>query len=238
MAMGELPAVTLPPPLDVALKSLAAADMRAWAGHSLYPPLLAALAAQGFTTPTAVQEACLPAAVHGRRDIIGAAQTVRQIGARSALARFVHLQRLATRRNLAHASKRLLSGRGSRASIEQTYPQRLPSNPGSDPWPIYCDRGLLGQSGKSGYCPHDDPHRGSPCMWRHRARRFSPRPPPDWPSQRAVDSWYCRGPACQPARVGAFCAGLQLPRHAAQRSAFPQYPRLEVVARHIMRSWA
>ena len=58
-------------------QALAAADMGAWAGHGLYPPLLAGLAAQGFTTPTPVQEACLPAAVHGRRDIIGAAQTVR-----------------------------------------------------------------------------------------------------------------------------------------------------------------
>ena len=76
-AMGDLPAVVLSPPLDAALKALAAADMAAWAGHGLYPPLLGALATQGFTTPTAVQEACLPAAVHGRRDIIGAAQTVR-----------------------------------------------------------------------------------------------------------------------------------------------------------------
>ena len=78
-ALGDLPAVVLTPPLDAALKALAAADMAAWAGHGLYPPLVGALAAQGFTTPTAVQEACLPAAVHGRRDIIGAAQTVRRL---------------------------------------------------------------------------------------------------------------------------------------------------------------
>lgn len=49
--------------------------MAAWGGHGLYPPLLAALARQGFTTPTPIQEACLPPAIHGRRDIIGAAQT-------------------------------------------------------------------------------------------------------------------------------------------------------------------
>ncbi len=76
-AMADRPVVVLPPPLDAALTALAAVDMAAWAGHGLHPPLLGALAAQGFTTPTAVQEACLPAAVHGRRDIIGAAQTVR-----------------------------------------------------------------------------------------------------------------------------------------------------------------
>ena len=76
-ASGDVPSVVLPHHLSVALESLAAADMGAWAGHGLYTPLLAALAAQGFTTPTPVQEACLPAAVHGRRDIIGAAQTVR-----------------------------------------------------------------------------------------------------------------------------------------------------------------
>ena len=77
VARGNEPAVVLPHHLNVALEALAAADMAAWAGHGLHPPLLAALAAQGFTTPTPVQEACLPAAIHGRRDIIGAAQTVR-----------------------------------------------------------------------------------------------------------------------------------------------------------------
>lgn len=59
-----------------ALAALEGADMAAWGGHGLYPPLLAGLARQNFTTPTPIQEACLPPAIHGRRDIIGAAQTV------------------------------------------------------------------------------------------------------------------------------------------------------------------
>jgi len=33
---------------------------------------------QGFAAPTPIQEACLMPAIQGRRDIIGAAQTVRK----------------------------------------------------------------------------------------------------------------------------------------------------------------
>jgi hypothetical protein len=50
----------------------AAADMSAWAPLGLHPVLEAALAAQGFGTPTPIQAACLPPAMRDRLDIIGA----------------------------------------------------------------------------------------------------------------------------------------------------------------------
>lgn len=51
------------------------ADMSAWSQLGLHPELLARLAARGFARPTPIQEACLPPALHGRRDIVGAAET-------------------------------------------------------------------------------------------------------------------------------------------------------------------
>jgi ATP-dependent RNA helicase DDX24/MAK5 len=50
-------------------------DMSAWAPYALHPSLEKALALQGFTHPTPIQEAALLPAVRDRRDIIGAAQT-------------------------------------------------------------------------------------------------------------------------------------------------------------------
>ncbi|KAF6262592.1 hypothetical protein COO60DRAFT_1699171 [Scenedesmus sp. NREL 46B-D3] len=53
----------------------AEADMGAWTRFSLHPKLEAALAAQGFTSPTPIQDAVLLPAIRDRRDVIGAAQT-------------------------------------------------------------------------------------------------------------------------------------------------------------------
>lgn len=50
-------------------------DLSAWKKFSLHPSLERALALNGFESPTEIQEACLPAAITGRRDVIGAAQT-------------------------------------------------------------------------------------------------------------------------------------------------------------------
>lgn len=52
-------------------------NMAAWEVFNLHSSLIAGLAAKGFDEPTPIQEACLQPAIHGRRDIIGAAQTVR-----------------------------------------------------------------------------------------------------------------------------------------------------------------
>ena len=50
-------------------------DMSAWAPLGLHHELVARLAARGFVRPTPIQAACLPPALHGRRDIVGAAET-------------------------------------------------------------------------------------------------------------------------------------------------------------------
>ena len=50
-------------------------DMSAWAPLGLHHELVARLAALGFVRPTPIQAACLPPALHGRRDIVGAAET-------------------------------------------------------------------------------------------------------------------------------------------------------------------
>ena len=50
-------------------------DTSAWASFGLHPALMARIATQGFSKPTPIQAACLPPALHGRRDIIGAAET-------------------------------------------------------------------------------------------------------------------------------------------------------------------
>lgn len=50
-------------------------DMSAWSRFCLHPKLEAALAAQGFSSPTPIQDAVLLPAIRDRRDVIGAAQT-------------------------------------------------------------------------------------------------------------------------------------------------------------------
>jgi ATP-dependent RNA helicase DDX24/MAK5 len=50
-------------------------DMSAWRLFALHPLLEKGLAMQGFTTPTEIQAAVLPAATRDCADIIGAAQT-------------------------------------------------------------------------------------------------------------------------------------------------------------------
>ncbi|XP_026333729.1 ATP-dependent RNA helicase DDX24 [Hyposmocoma kahamanoa] len=50
-------------------------DMLTWAEFKLPEPILKALAELGFKQPTKIQQLTLPAAVHGRRDILGAAET-------------------------------------------------------------------------------------------------------------------------------------------------------------------
>ncbi|XP_063218089.1 ATP-dependent RNA helicase DDX24 [Bacillus rossius redtenbacheri] len=51
------------------------AGMEAWNGLNVPNPVLRALAEQGFTKPTKIQELSLPPAIFGRRDILGAAET-------------------------------------------------------------------------------------------------------------------------------------------------------------------
>jgi ATP-dependent RNA helicase DDX24/MAK5 len=46
-----------------------------WERLGLHPSLVIGLVAQGFGAPTPIQEAALPAALHGMRDLVGAAQT-------------------------------------------------------------------------------------------------------------------------------------------------------------------
>jgi len=53
----------------------AAVDMSAWAQFGLHERLLRKLAAAGFTSPRPIQREVLPVAVHGRRDVCGAAET-------------------------------------------------------------------------------------------------------------------------------------------------------------------
>lgn len=54
-----------------------AADMSAWEGLGLGPGVLDAIRGLGFAEPTPIQRECLLPAIRDRRDIIGAAQTVR-----------------------------------------------------------------------------------------------------------------------------------------------------------------
>jgi len=55
------------------------ADVSSWAQYHLGSGVLDALARLGFSAPTHVQAECLPAAIRDRRDVIGAAQTVRLV---------------------------------------------------------------------------------------------------------------------------------------------------------------
>ncbi|RVE41889.1 hypothetical protein evm_013463 [Chilo suppressalis] len=50
-------------------------DMLTWAEFKLQEPIMRALMELGFKKPTKIQELSLPAAIHGRRDILGAAET-------------------------------------------------------------------------------------------------------------------------------------------------------------------
>ena len=52
-------------------------DISAWSDFDLHPKIAQAIAQAGFTQPTPIQEQCLLPAIRDRRDIIGAAQTVR-----------------------------------------------------------------------------------------------------------------------------------------------------------------
>lgn len=50
-------------------------DMSAWADLGVDERLLSRLAALGYASPRPIQRECLPAAMHGRRDVCGAAET-------------------------------------------------------------------------------------------------------------------------------------------------------------------
>lgn len=50
-------------------------DMLMWSEFKLQEPILRALTELGFKNPTKIQQLTLPAAIHGRRDILGAAET-------------------------------------------------------------------------------------------------------------------------------------------------------------------
>ncbi|CAK9222350.1 unnamed protein product [Sphagnum troendelagicum] len=52
-----------------------AIDMSSWAELRIHPLLLKALSALGFREPTPIQKACIPAAAHQGKDVIGAAET-------------------------------------------------------------------------------------------------------------------------------------------------------------------
>jgi hypothetical protein len=52
-------------------------DMVAWDDYGLDSFVIDSLARMGFTSPTPIQHECLPAAILGNADIVGAAQTVR-----------------------------------------------------------------------------------------------------------------------------------------------------------------
>ena len=52
-------------------------DMEGWKGLFVPPVLLRALKDLGFMAPTLIQALTLPAAIRDRKDILGAAETVR-----------------------------------------------------------------------------------------------------------------------------------------------------------------
>lgn len=52
-------------------------DIVAWKPYNLDPLIEEALSGMQFSAPTPIQQECLPAAIRDRRDMIGAAQTVR-----------------------------------------------------------------------------------------------------------------------------------------------------------------
>lgn len=52
-----------------------ASEFEAWSRFDLHPHLLNAIRRHGFKTPTPVQEAAIPGALHGARDVVGIAET-------------------------------------------------------------------------------------------------------------------------------------------------------------------
>ncbi|XP_022818559.1 DEAD-box ATP-dependent RNA helicase 13-like isoform X1 [Spodoptera litura] len=64
--LGDLPEST---------SELTPEDMLTWAEFKLQEPIIKALTELGFKQPTKIQQLTLPAAIHGRRDILGAAET-------------------------------------------------------------------------------------------------------------------------------------------------------------------
>ena len=70
---------------------------KAWGFCGLHPQLLATLAAQGFLNPTPIQQRCLPSAIWGRKDIVGAAQTVRHRRLSCRLLELLHAGAVASR---------------------------------------------------------------------------------------------------------------------------------------------
>ncbi len=59
------------------VSGVSAADVSAWEGLGLGPGVLGAIGGLGFGEPTPIQRECLLPAIRDRRDVIGAAQTVR-----------------------------------------------------------------------------------------------------------------------------------------------------------------
>ncbi|XP_045455679.1 ATP-dependent RNA helicase DDX24 [Melitaea cinxia] len=57
------------------MSNLTSEDMLSWAEFKLPDEILKALMELGFKNPTKIQQLSLPAAIHGRRDILGAAET-------------------------------------------------------------------------------------------------------------------------------------------------------------------
>lgn len=50
-------------------------SMQGWTGFGIAEPILKVIAEKGFTEPTEIQRLTFPAAIMGRRDILGAAET-------------------------------------------------------------------------------------------------------------------------------------------------------------------
>ncbi|CAH0760153.1 unnamed protein product [Diatraea saccharalis] len=61
--------------MNETISDLTPEDMLTWAEFKLQEPIMKALTELGFKKPTKIQELTLPAAIHGRRDILGAAET-------------------------------------------------------------------------------------------------------------------------------------------------------------------
>ena len=74
---GNSAAEAAAPPQAAKQHAEAVQDLSAWDDYGLDQLVIDSLGQQGFTAPTPIQHECLPAAVRGGADIIGAAQTVR-----------------------------------------------------------------------------------------------------------------------------------------------------------------
>lgn len=59
----------------VPISAVNGVDVSAWNGLGVPAPILRALGEQGFRAPTQIQALTLPAAIHGKKDILGAAET-------------------------------------------------------------------------------------------------------------------------------------------------------------------